>query len=101
MTLAGSIFGLLGLATGLGTVAWAFRHPDDRQGHRLGLAIMFGFYTLADAENHDPVSAAISAAFTAVFLWLWWTNGGGKKTKRRLKRALRFKGVRRTAPVTM
>ena len=41
----------------------------------------------------------LCAGATALFVWLWWHSGGGDGTKRRLKRwAVRFQGVRRTAP---
>ena len=44
-------------------------------------------------------NAYLIAAFTAVFVWVWWNNGGGDGTWRRLKSwAARFQGVRRTAP---
>ena len=66
----------------------------------LWLSGMYAFYGIADMISHGTIAACIMAALCAVFLWLWWTSGGGKKTKRRLKKARRFIGVRRTAPVT-
>lgn len=46
---------------------------------------------------HDVVP--LTAGCTALFVWMWWHNGGGDDTKRRLKSwAGRFQGVRRTAP---
>jgi hypothetical protein len=49
--------------------------------------------------DHNPVAAALTAASCAIWAWLWWNNGGGDDTKRRLRAWVRrFRGVRRTAP---
>lgn len=50
---------------------------------------------------NERMLAAIHAGFTAWAIWPWWHSGGGDSTKRRLRRWVsRFRGVRRTAPVT-
>lgn len=52
---------------------------------------MFGAFML-----RAWLPACLFAMFAALFLWLWWHYGGGR---RRMKKWLRkFKPVRRTAP---
>lgn len=62
-------------------------------------AITFGLASVVNAFMGDTVNSYIQAVGAAVNGWLWWQNGGGDDTKRRLKSwASRFQGVRRTAP---
>lgn len=45
------------------------------------------------------IDAQVSAGIQGILLWLYFKNGGGKGTKKKLKQwAKKFKGVRRTAP---
>lgn len=55
---------------------------------------------VVNAATHDsPVAGSVNAAGFALSAWLWWRDGGGDDTKRRLRRrARKFEGVRRTAP---
>lgn len=47
----------------------------------------------------DRITGSINAAAFAITAWLWWHDGGGDDTKRRLRGwARKFRGVRRTAP---
>jgi general stress protein CsbA len=79
------------------------------------LLVQFGRMTSKQYNGWTAVLAAVCCAVSAmvgwtsnVYLtagvaawcaWLWWNDGGGDDTKRRLKRwAGRFQGVRRTAP---
>jgi hypothetical protein len=59
------------------------------------------FINLVNAAVHSsPVAGSINAAGFALSVWLWWRDGGGDDTKRRLRRwARKCEGVRRTAPV--
>lgn len=53
---------------------------------------------IAFHRNHTRI--CIDAAFTALFIWLWWKSGGGDDTKRRLRSLMKtFEPTRRTAPV--
>ncbi|MYR93068.1 MULTISPECIES: hypothetical protein [unclassified Streptomyces] len=53
------------------------------------------------AADQEPSTTIIQAVGTAIYAYLWWHNGGGNDTRRRLREAARpFKAVRRTAPVT-
>ncbi|MCM1977168.1 hypothetical protein [Streptomyces sp. G1] len=66
---------------------------------------MSGFGTLLggihSVREGDWFSALINAALCAGFAWLWWHNGGGDGTRRRLHQLRRrFQSVRRTAPAT-
>jgi hypothetical protein len=58
------------------------------------------FWTVGDIMVHVEPLAIWTAVFTAYYLWVWWTKGGGgDRTKKRLKKwARKFQGVRRTAP---
>lgn len=69
------------------------------------------FYALVASTNcvglivsvavHNQITASINAASTAIAAYMWWRDGGGDDTKRRLRRwARKFHGVRRTAPAT-
>lgn len=64
------------------------------------IAASNGVALTASVANHDQGPASINAASMAISAWLWWQDGGGDDTKRRLRRwARKFQGVRRTAPV--
>ncbi|UPZ27705.1 hypothetical protein MUK60_07635 [Streptomyces sp. LRE541] len=73
---------------------------------RIGARGLYGLCAIATGVNLGPaifysytVSGPINAVAFALNVWLWWHNGGGDDTKRRLsKAARRFQGVRRTAP---
>ena len=57
--------------------------------------------TLLAYHAGNVVCAIIYGFDTAFYVWIWWRNGGGDDTKRRLRDVKkRFEGVRRTAPVT-
>lgn len=57
--------------------------------------------TLASVLEHLHFWAYFSAAFAAWELYVWWSNGGGDDTKKRLRKLKRkFTPVRRMAPVT-
>ena len=54
---------------------------------------------VSNVIRHNTVMASWAAGVLAVTLWLWWKNGGGDNTRRRLRRwARKFQPVRRTAP---
>jgi hypothetical protein len=62
-------------------------------------AVAWGLYTLVMVLRHETGGSCFVAGVTAVFAWLWWANGGGDDTKKRLRKiAKRFEPVRRTAP---
>lgn len=51
--------------------------------------------------NRDWTAMWLSAFWMALELYKWWRKGGGKNTKRRLKKLKeKFVGQRRTAPQT-
>jgi hypothetical protein len=66
----------------------------------LGSAAM-GLFLLKDTVLvPDTVDSLIAAVFLGIFLHLWWINGGGDNTKKRLRKwAKKFEGRRRTAAV--
>jgi hypothetical protein len=67
--------------------------------HSALMACINAVVTVVCAAWGWTTTAALSAASTAMYAWLWWHGGGGDGTKRRLKSwARRFQGVRRTAP---
>lgn len=62
-------------------------------------AICFAVSSVLAGLVNRHFNAYLSAAVAATSAFLWWHNGGGDGTKRRLKSwASRFQGVRRTAP---
>lgn len=49
----------------------------------------------------NTVAASISGAAAGYLAWRWWSGGGGDATKRHIRQWIeRFRGVRRTAPVS-
>jgi hypothetical protein len=81
--------GALGLVRGLGgrwTNGW--------------FAVANALLLVSRALDDYRLAACMHAALGAGAAWLWWHDGGGDGTKRRLKSwARKFRGVRRTAPV--
>jgi hypothetical protein len=74
----------------------AHRIPDRTY---YGIAALASLLMLAaSVAERQHVSAGLNAATTALFVWLWWTRGGGDRTRRRLRDAARrFTPRRRTA----
>lgn len=72
--------------------------PQYRQPRLLLLATANALMAVANFLIHDPLGA-LPAAMCAYCLWLWWRNGGGDGTKRRLRELReKFTPARRTAP---
>lgn len=54
---------------------------------------------LASAFRGSTLLAALNAASMVAMLWMWWTGGGGDKTRHRMRFFMaKFQPVRRTAP---
>ena len=67
--------------------------------HAATMVILNVVSGVVSAVNGWTEDLYISTACTALFAYVWWHNGGGDGTRRRLKSwARRFQGVRRTAP---
>lgn len=57
------------------------------------------FFTTGVALSGARFMAPFNVAVASWCAWVWWRDGGGDGTRRRLKEwASRFQGVRRTAP---
>jgi hypothetical protein len=64
-------------------------------------AVSNGVEVICSVARHLHGAAGFEAALAAMCMWLWWQDGGGDDTKRRLRSwARKFHGVRRTAPAT-
>jgi hypothetical protein len=62
------------------------------------LNVICGILALA---THTLPAAYLHGGLAALCLFIWWHGGGGKNTKRRLKKLKeKFVGNRRTAPQT-
>lgn len=62
-------------------------------------AVVWSLVTIYDVWQQRGMITYFDAGWTAMHLWLWWTNGGDDDTKRRLRSLKRaFSPVRRTAP---
>jgi hypothetical protein len=91
----------------LNTAGWAFLVlvvatwvvlPRRRQLGRLLCAATNDCFALAELSEHR-FFGAVNAVVCGYSLWLWWINGDGDNTRRRLRRLReRFTPVRRTAP---
>lgn len=66
----------------------------------LGLAAASALFMIACMLWYPPI-ALVHAVCIAVALWVWWNQGGGDDTKKRLRKLKKkFTPVRRMAPVT-
>lgn len=63
------------------------------------LMLGFSMNALACALADNQMILVINTTLGTLAAWMWWNNGGGDNTKRRLRGALKkFVPVRRTAP---
>ncbi|MBB1252891.1 hypothetical protein H3146_05855 [Streptomyces sp. OF3] len=97
MTLALSITGISLLLVAF-AAHLAHRIPDRTY---YGIAALACLLMLAaSVADRRHVSAGIDSATTALFVWLWWTRGGGDRTRRRLRDAARRWTPRRRTATT-
>jgi hypothetical protein len=76
-----------------------FTGRPSRKTAALLAALGWTMYGTASYMIGAWLNVLIAAGLGAGCLWLWWNDGGGDDTKRRLKRwARKFTPVRRTAP---
>ncbi|MFJ8727702.1 hypothetical protein [Streptomyces sp. NPDC093269] len=90
------------------TSAWAFlicsfagyaTKRISRLHYNALLVISNTLFGIGYALSGRSFAVCVHAALAAFSAWMWWHDGGGDGTKRRLKKwASRFQGVRRTAP---
>lgn len=74
---------------------------SDSLRYHLYAAALWLVAGIIDFVNQDWVGMWLCALFMADELRGWWKNGGGKNTKRRLKKLKeKFVAKRRTAPQT-
>lgn len=94
------------VATGIGVSMlvmgyglWLTQYVDIKIRTRgyLVMASGYGVQTVMNILLHSPVAAALTASGSALFLWLWWNNGGGDGMKRRFRAWTESLG-RRTVP---
>lgn len=87
------------LAIFLCALAALLTHRIKTKTYNGATAIANGMCTLSNALDGERGAASLSAGCTALCAYLWWRDGGGDGTRRRLRSLRRkFSGVRRTAP---
>lgn len=63
------------------------------------VAVLNILIAAVDLVERRYVTAGISTLAATYYLWVWWRNGGGDDTKRRLRSAWKkFEPTRRSAP---
>lgn len=97
--------GLVGSGIALWLVSMFKSFGTDEKINRQAYALQGAGNTINSFTSfhyeHDVFNGDFQAVLAGFMLWLWWRNGGGDGTKRRLKKLKeRFEGTRRTAPVT-
>lgn len=93
--------GMAFLITGLGPILIGTLHSAFRR-HAMALAwtsVGTALHLVGVVIRDDLFHAVLDAGALAWCLWLWWNDGGGDGTRRRLRHWVRtFQGTRRTAP---
>lgn len=83
------------------SILWTVWRPTSRKQYCLVQAWAWLASTLIEIWARMPRLACVTAVWAAFFVFLWWINGGGDDTKRRLREFMKkFQAVRRTAPAT-